>query len=74
MFYIPELLADRARIYGERLGYRIESPPLGRGLQGMVFLSSKQSAIKVHAERAGYERECELMPGLPNMGYATSAE
>ena len=56
MFYLPELLTQYAQAYTQRIGVTIESR-LGRGIQGMVFLASNHSAIKVHADRAGYARE-----------------
>jgi len=64
MFYLPELLISRARVYCDRLGLKIQDPILGRGLQGMVFSSNHQSAIKVHAEKAGYLRELQAYSRL----------
>ena len=56
MFYSSDELTDRAESYVSRLGYMLVQQ-LGRGLQGMVFESTNPSAIKVHADRAGYARE-----------------
>lgn len=67
MFYSPELLTAYAEAYCKRLNFKIEER-LGRGLQGMVFLSSNQSAIKVHAERAAFTRELQVYSRLAQYG------
>ncbi len=46
MFYSRELLTEQAKAYTARLGIAIDNQ-LGRGLQGIVFLASNQSAITV---------------------------
>jgi hypothetical protein len=64
MFYVPELLISRAQSYCTRIGTKIEDPILGCGLQGMVFSTSNQSAIKVHAEKEGFWRELKAYSRL----------
>lgn len=56
MFYAPEVLTKRAELYCSRLKLKIEEQ-LGKGLQGMVFLLSNRSALKIHSNKDGYERE-----------------
>jgi hypothetical protein len=56
MFYSRNDLTQRAQEYCQHHNL-ILGRTLGHGLQGMVFATDRKSAIKVHDQRAGYNRE-----------------
>jgi len=59
MFYIPEILISKAQQYSLRINFTIKRQ-LGRGIQGMVFQTSNDSALKVHNDIAAYNREISV--------------
>jgi hypothetical protein len=50
MFYSVNDLSDKVNEYCSSLGIVVQEL-LGKGLQGMVFLSSNNTAIKVHSQQ-----------------------
>ena len=56
MLYSREKLTKQAESYCSTHSLALETI-LGFGLQGMVFATDRQSAIKVHAQESAYCRE-----------------
>ena len=63
MFYSPEDLLQLAQKYCYQHRLKLVTN-LGHGLQGKVFATNRESAIKVHAERAAYLRERDVYQRL----------
>lgn len=59
MFYSREELKSKAQEYCKRNQIEIIEN-LGFGLQGVVFATNRQSAVKVHAERIAFLRELHV--------------
>jgi hypothetical protein len=56
MFYSQDDLRQKAEKYCHKNNLQL-GKSLGHGLQGIVFVSDQQSAIKVHASQVAYLRE-----------------
>jgi hypothetical protein len=67
MLYSRDELTEQAKLYCSMHNLELETI-LGFGLQGMVFATNRQSAIKIHAQMNAYIRERDVYLRLARYG------